>query len=95
MQVRGAPLIGATAAYGVCLALRADASDEALDRAIAHLAKQRPTAINLRWALDEMRASRAQPAAPSAGRRRLRARGRDSPTRTSRPTAPSASTAPS
>ncbi len=55
MQVRGAPLIGATAAYGVCLALREDASDEALDRAIDHLAKQRPTAINLRWALDEMR----------------------------------------
>jgi methylthioribose-1-phosphate isomerase len=54
MQVRGAPLIGATAAYGVCLALRADASDEALDRAIAFLAEQRPTAINLRWALDEM-----------------------------------------
>jgi methylthioribose-1-phosphate isomerase len=57
MQVRGAPLIGATAAYGVCLALREDASDEALDRAIAHLAQQRPTAINLRWALDEMRAA--------------------------------------
>jgi methylthioribose-1-phosphate isomerase len=54
MQVRGAPLIGATAAYGVCLALRADASDEALDRAIALLAEQRPTAINLRWALEEM-----------------------------------------
>jgi methylthioribose-1-phosphate isomerase len=55
MQVRGAPLIGATAAYGVCLALRQDASDEALDRAITFLARQRPTAINLRWALDEMR----------------------------------------
>ena len=54
MQVRGAPLIGATAAYGVCLALRQDPSDEALDRAIAFLARQRPTAINLRWALDEM-----------------------------------------
>jgi S-methyl-5-thioribose-1-phosphate isomerase len=54
MQVRGAPLIGATAAYGVCLALRADASDEALDGAIAFLAEQRPTAINLRWALEEM-----------------------------------------
>jgi methylthioribose-1-phosphate isomerase len=54
MQVRGAPLIGATAAYGVCLALRAGASDEALDGAIALLAEQRPTAINLRWALEEM-----------------------------------------
>ncbi len=55
MQVRGAPLIGAAAAYGVCLALRADAADEALDRAVAVLAEQRPTAVNLRWALDEMR----------------------------------------
>ncbi len=55
MQVRGAPLIGATAAYGVCLSLREDASDEAMDAAIDHLAQQRPTAVNLRWALDEMR----------------------------------------
>jgi methylthioribose-1-phosphate isomerase len=57
MQVRGAPLIGVTAAYGVCLALRADASDAALEAAIAHLGKQRPTAVNLRWALEEMRAA--------------------------------------
>jgi methylthioribose-1-phosphate isomerase len=55
MQVRGAPLIGAAAAYGVCLALREDASDDALDRGIAVLAQQRPTAVNLRWALEEMR----------------------------------------
>jgi methylthioribose-1-phosphate isomerase len=55
MQVRGAPLIGATAAYGVCLALSGDTSDEALDAAIELLAAQRPTAVNLRWALDEMR----------------------------------------
>jgi methylthioribose-1-phosphate isomerase len=55
MQVRGAPLIGATAAYGLAMAIREDASDEAIDRSIAFLAKQRPTAINLRWALDEMR----------------------------------------
>jgi methylthioribose-1-phosphate isomerase len=54
MQVRGAPLIGATAAYGVCLALRADSSDEALERAVATLMATRPTAVNLRWALDEM-----------------------------------------
>ena len=54
MQVRGAPLIGAAAAYGVCLALRADASDEALERAYAVLLATRPTAINLKWALDEM-----------------------------------------
>src|SRR4029077_3854563 len=54
MLVRGAPLIGAMAAYGICLALRADASDEALDRACATLLRTRPTAINLKWALDEM-----------------------------------------
>ena len=54
MQVRGAPLIGAAAAYGICLALRADSSDEALERAYGALLAARPTAINLRWALDEM-----------------------------------------
>ncbi|HZD64035.1 MAG TPA: S-methyl-5-thioribose-1-phosphate isomerase, partial [Xanthobacteraceae bacterium] len=54
MQVRGAPLIGATAAYGVCLALRADASDETLEHACATLMATRPTAINLKWALEEM-----------------------------------------
>ena len=63
MQVRGAPLIGAAAAYGMCLALRADASDEALERAYAALLATRPTAINLKWALDEMVAVRAQPPA--------------------------------
>jgi len=57
MQVRGAPLIGATAAYGVCLALRADASDQALEHACAVLLATRPTAINLKWALDEMSAA--------------------------------------
>src|SRR5437016_51506 len=57
MQVRGAPLIGATAAYGVALALRADASDEALERAYGTLIATRPTAINLKWALDEMTAA--------------------------------------
>ena len=55
MLVRGAPLIGATAAYGVALAMRADASDAALDRACATLIATRPTAINLKWALDQMR----------------------------------------
>jgi len=55
MRVRGAPLIGATAAYGICLALRDDASDAALANACAILAATRPTAINLRWALDDMR----------------------------------------
>jgi methylthioribose-1-phosphate isomerase len=57
MQVRGAPLIGATAAYGIWLALRRDPSDAALADAIAMLARQRPTAVNLRWALEEMRKS--------------------------------------
>ena len=57
MLVRGAPLIGATAAYGLCLALREDASDEAIDRAHALLAGTRPTAVNLRWALDRVRAA--------------------------------------
>jgi len=56
MVVRGAPLIGATAAYGIALAMRADASDAALDRAYDLLLETRPTAINLKWALDEMRA---------------------------------------
>jgi methylthioribose-1-phosphate isomerase len=46
-----------TAAYGVCLALREDGSDAALDRAHATLLATRPTAVNLRWALDEMRAA--------------------------------------
>ncbi len=54
MMIRGAPLIGATAAYGMCLALREDASDEAIERAYATLLATRPTAVNLRWALDEM-----------------------------------------
>jgi methylthioribose-1-phosphate isomerase len=54
MVVRGAPLIGAAAAYGICLALRQDPSDEALERACAILIATRPTAINLKWALDEM-----------------------------------------
>ncbi len=57
MQVRGAPLIGATAAYGICLAVRADTSDEGIERAAAALLATRPTAINLKWALDEMAAA--------------------------------------
>jgi methylthioribose-1-phosphate isomerase len=57
MVIRGAPLIGATAAYGICLALRANASDEAIERAYAALLATRPTAINLKWALDEMMAA--------------------------------------
>ena len=52
--MRGAPLIGVTAAYGICLALRDDACDAALERAFEVLLATRPTAVNLRWALDEM-----------------------------------------
>jgi len=55
MLVRGAPLIGATAAYGVALAMRENASDAAIDRACQMLVATRPTAINLKWALHEMR----------------------------------------
>ncbi|MBR2686478.1 MAG: S-methyl-5-thioribose-1-phosphate isomerase [Aquamicrobium sp.] len=55
MWVRGAPLIGVTAAYGMAIQMQADASDAALDTAWEQLNETRPTAINLRWALDEMR----------------------------------------
>lgn len=56
MWIRGAPLIGVTAAYGVAIAMTEDASDAALDRVWEKLHETRPTAINLRWALDAMRA---------------------------------------
>src|SRR5664279_1636642 len=64
MLVRGAPLIGATAAFGMALAMRADASDVALERAYRTLIATRPTAINLKWALDEM-ASLLRPLLPA------------------------------
>jgi methylthioribose-1-phosphate isomerase len=54
MQVRGAPLIGAAAAYGMALAMQTDASDTGLRHAQATLLATRPTAVNLRWALDRM-----------------------------------------
>ena len=57
MQVRGAPLIGATAAYGVALAMHEDASDASLDAVLTKLAATRPTAVNLTWALAEMDAA--------------------------------------
>src|SRR5579864_4810830 len=56
MNVRGAPLIGATAAYGVALAMAADPSDGSLSHAYDTLLAARPTAVNLRWALDDLRA---------------------------------------
>lgn len=57
MQVRGAPLIGATAAFGIALALRHDGSDAALAAGDACLRATRPTAVNLHWALDRMQAA--------------------------------------
>ncbi len=55
MWVRGAPLIGVAAAYGMALALRDDASDGRMEEAYRRLFATRPTAVNLRWALDDMR----------------------------------------
>ena len=65
MQVRGAPLIGATAAFGLALAMRGDASDAALASAHGLLLAARPTAVNLRWALDRVR-DRVAPLPPAA-----------------------------
>ena len=67
MWVRGAPLIGATAAYGVALQTNLDASDDALERCAQRLASARPTAVNLAWALQRMR--RRLLACPLAQRR--------------------------
>ena len=61
MVVRGAPLIGVAAAYGLALAMREDASDEGIRRAVETLAATRPTAVNLRWALDRMAAALTRP----------------------------------
>ncbi len=55
MLVRGAPLIGATAAYGMALAMRNNTSDENLQSSHDDLLASRPTAVNLRWALDDMK----------------------------------------
>ena len=60
MVVRGAPLIGATAAYGMALAMRADPCDASLDAATERLLATRPTAVNLRWALGELHGVLAQ-----------------------------------
>ena len=92
MQVRGAPLIGVTAAYGLALALGGDPSDAGLRDAFAMLLAARPTAVNLHWALERVRAAVA-PLSPSRapmprGMKPMRSR-----PRTSRPIAPSASTA--
>lgn len=71
MQVRGAPLIGVTAAYGVALGLAADVSDVHLAKVIATLAATRPTAINLHWALARMQ--RVLQKFPEADRRECKA----------------------
>lgn len=55
MRVRGAPLIGATAAYGVAIAMASNPSIPALEAAVEMLGQTRPTAINLHWALNRMR----------------------------------------
>ncbi|MBW8752900.1 MAG: S-methyl-5-thioribose-1-phosphate isomerase [Sphingomonadales bacterium] len=60
MWVRGAPLIGATAAYGVAIAMRTDPGDAGLRRAVDLLIATRPTAVNLRWALEDMGAHLAE-----------------------------------
>ena len=64
MRVRGAPLIGAAAAYGLCLAAEDDASDVALAEAARILLATRPTAVNLRWALETMMATLAEVSVP-------------------------------
>lgn len=65
MRVRGAPLIGATAAYGMALAMAQDPSDANMDKAWEDLNATRPTAINLRWALNRCREA-LRPLAPNA-----------------------------
>ena len=65
MQVRGAPLIGITAAFGLARALAEDPSDGSLERASEVLLATRPTAVNLRWALDMVRKA-VQPLQPDA-----------------------------
>ena len=77
MQVRGAPLIGAAAAYGMCLALRADASDEGLERAYAALHRDAADRDQSEMGARRDRRRRAQPAARGARRGRLSPRGRD------------------
>ncbi len=69
MQVRGAPLIGASAAYGMALAMQEDCSNEHLHLSAMQLIQSRPTAVNLRWAVERM----TQLLLPMATERRLQA----------------------
>jgi len=66
MRVRGAPLIGATAAYGMALAMATDPGGESLEAAYSRLSETRPTASNLRWALDRVQGELAR--TPPEGR---------------------------
>jgi methylthioribose-1-phosphate isomerase len=75
MMVRGAPLIGATAAFGLWLAVRRDPSDGAVETARRNLLATRPTAVNLRWALDEMAAVVGQLPPPRRAEAALRRAG--------------------
>ena len=77
MWVRGAPLIGAVGAYGLALALDAMPRDAALAKAHAALDATRPTAVNLRWALDRVRAAVAPLARRERARRRVARSRRD------------------
>jgi len=69
MQVRGAPLIGITAAFGLAQALQLDSSDAALEEAARRLVATRPTAVNLHWAVERVRES-VQPLPPTQRARR-------------------------
>lgn len=81
MVVRGAPLIGVTGAYGLMLALQVDPSDASLASAFEQLNATRPTAVNLRWALERVRA-KVTPLPPSSAPRPRRLRPPPSPSRT-------------
>jgi len=73
MWVRGAPLIGATAAYGMALAMRADPSDTGLALAALRLAEARPTAVNLAWAVERVRTALEAVAPPKRAAAALQA----------------------
>jgi methylthioribose-1-phosphate isomerase len=76
MQLRGAPLIGVAAAYGLALAMQRDAADAALDAAHDLLLAARPTAVNLRWALARMRSALQPLPAPARAEAAWREAGR-------------------
>jgi len=69
MIVRGAPLIGATAAYGMALAMREDSTDEKLASSARMLLATRPTAVNLRWVVDRLHGILSN--TPAAGRNQV------------------------